>query len=67
MLSRLLLITGGLFVGLRLRGGTAAIAGIDLPVLALLALVLAVAAAPRSHAAAARSRLGHGAGFSRVN
>lgn len=57
MISRLFLITTGLLLGLWLRGGIPPLADIGLPALALLALVLAVAAAPRTHAGDAKARL----------
>jgi hypothetical protein len=57
MMSRTLLILAALAVGLWLRGGTDVIAGAGLPVLALLALVLAIVAAPPARASDARARL----------
>ena len=57
MLSRAFLILAGLFIGLWLRGTTAAITEIGWPSLALLALLLAIAAAPRTTSSDVRSRL----------
>lgn len=57
MLSRLFLILAGLFLGLWLRGSTAAITEIGWPTLALFALVLSIAAAPRSASTDVKARL----------
>lgn len=57
MLSRFLLILAGLFVGLWLRGAEGFLTEIGLPSLALLALILAVVAAPRATVGESRQRL----------